>query len=247
MAALVGLTQTQIFTGLVSVLGTFGLVNAAGAAVPVIRGQVNRVPEPNGTDFVVLWPISRDRLTMNVDGWADVIAAASITANSMTVSSVSNGAILPGMTVYGTGVTSGTTVVSQTSGTTGGAGVYVVTTTPNLGASTLYIGTYTAMQETEVTIQADVHGPASADNAARIATLFRDWYGVSAFIDTGYPMGPLHTTDPRQMPFENGEQQTEERWVVDLCIQANVVVTVPAQFADKLSAQVIPADVIYPP
>jgi hypothetical protein len=36
------------------------------------------------------------------------------------------------------------------------------------------------------------------------------------------------------MPFDNGEQQVEERWVVDLCMQADVTITTTMQFADQL-------------
>lgn len=51
---------------------------------------------------------------------------ASITAANMTVSAVATGALVVGNTVIGANVLSGTTIVSQTSGTTGSTGVYVV-------------------------------------------------------------------------------------------------------------------------
>lgn len=54
---------------------------------------------------------------------------------NLTTTSVS-GIILPGDGVSGTGVPAGTTIVSQTSGTTGGAGVYVTSAaTTSSGAS----------------------------------------------------------------------------------------------------------------
>ncbi len=183
MSTTISLTQTQIFTALVSVLNTFGLSSAtAGQSVPVIRGQTNRVPEPNATDFVVLWPISRTRLAMNVDTWQTATPPVSIDA----------------------------------------------------------------MQETEVTIQADIHGPASADNAARITTLFRDQFGVSAFQALGVALAPLYTSDPKQMPFDNGEQQIEERWTVDLTMQANITLTSQAQFADAVSVTTMAVDTAFP-
>lgn len=37
------------------------------AGVEVVKGQDNRVPEPSGADFVVFWPITRERTETNVD------------------------------------------------------------------------------------------------------------------------------------------------------------------------------------
>ena len=44
----------------------------------------------------------------------------------MDVTAVASGTLLSGMTLTGTGITAGTRIVSQTSGTTGGVGLYVV-------------------------------------------------------------------------------------------------------------------------
>lgn len=98
------------------------------------------------------------------------------------------------------------------------------------------------LQETEFTIQCDVHGPASGDNSQRIATLWRGQFAKSAFEALGLPISPLYTDDPRQMPFTNGEQQWENRWVIDLCLQADIAVTIPMQFADQLKATVTPVE-----
>ena len=57
----------------------------------------------------------------------------------MDVTAVASGTLLSGMTLTGTGVTAGTRIVSQTSGTTGGVGVYVVDTS-QLTASTTVNG-----------------------------------------------------------------------------------------------------------
>lgn len=101
-----------------------------------------------------------------------------------------------------------------------------------------------SVQETEITIQCDVHGPASGDNAQRISTLWRDQFAVSAFEDLGLPLSPLYTTDPRQMPFNNGEQQWENRWVIDLSLQADIAVATPMQFADQLEAATTPVETL---
>ena len=51
---------------------------------------------------------------------------ASISSTTMTVSAVASGPLLPGMKLTGTGVTAGTRIISQSSGTTGSTGTYVV-------------------------------------------------------------------------------------------------------------------------
>ena len=331
MSAAISLTQTQIFTALIAVLNGMGLVGASGQAVPIIRGQVNRVPEPTGTDFVVLWPVARDRMAMNADAYSDNQIIGSIASNVLTVTAIlvlnagtatgvpnignvgtavmssvavafgaeagittircnstthysvtfpdgtslvgntvgiqftgggltftitgvpqsadtftittgPGATIAPGQTLWGAGLpTSGVAVLRQISGTPGGIGTYALATSPNVSSETLSCGTIAAMQETEITIQADIHGlpgatGVAADNAARIATLFRDQFGVSAFQAQGIALAPLYTSDPREIPFDNAEQQVEERWVVDLCMQASVAITTSQQFADELSA-----------
>jgi len=55
----------------------------------------------------------------------------------MTVSAVSSGTILNGMTISGTGVTAGTKIAAQVSGTTGGVGVYTVDTSQEVASITI--------------------------------------------------------------------------------------------------------------
>jgi hypothetical protein len=62
----------------------------------------------------------------------------------MTVTAVSSGTIVVGSTISGTNVVTGTTVISQTSGTAGGIGVYSVSI-PQTVASTAVSGTYGTM------------------------------------------------------------------------------------------------------
>lgn len=55
----------------------------------------------------------------------------------MTVSAVASGPILVGMILTGTGVTAGTRVAAQVSGTTGGTGVYTVTISQEVTSTTI--------------------------------------------------------------------------------------------------------------
>lgn len=100
---------------------------------------------------------------------------------------------------------------------------------------------------TQVTIQLDVHGPNSADNAEIISTLLRDDYACQLFDATGLAVQTLYADDPRQMPFFNGEQQTEDRWIVEAVLQANPVTTVNQDFADTLHITAISVDAFVAP
>jgi hypothetical protein len=57
----------------------------------------------------------------------------------------------------------------------------------------------------------------------------------------------LYAGDPRQVPFINGEAQWEERWTLDVALQANQTVQVSQQFADEVDAGLINVDATYPP
>lgn len=74
----------------------------------------------------------------------------SITDNRLTVTVVGSGTIVNGATISGTGVASGSKIVSQISGTTGGVGVYYVSIAEQTVASTTVSGTYGTMTVTAV-------------------------------------------------------------------------------------------------
>jgi hypothetical protein len=65
------------------------------------------------------------------------IFTADINALNMTVSAVISGIIYPGMVITGTGVTAGTRIISQTSGTAGSTGVYVVSVAQVVPSTTI--------------------------------------------------------------------------------------------------------------
>jgi hypothetical protein len=83
-----------------------------------------------------------------------------------------------------------------------------------------------------ITVQLDVYGPGSTDNAQVIATLFRDQYGCDAL---GPNVQPLYCDDGRQMPLINGEMQYQDRWTLMATMQANPAISTPAQFTRNVS------------
>ena len=66
-----------------------------------------------------------------------ITCTASISGTTMTVTAMSVGALYEGMEIFGSGVTSGTTIVSQTSGAIGGVGVYEVSTSQTVASTTI--------------------------------------------------------------------------------------------------------------
>jgi len=51
---------------------TISAENFSAFGVEVILGQVNRVPQPQSPDFIVMWAIGRERLETNVDTYQNV-------------------------------------------------------------------------------------------------------------------------------------------------------------------------------
>jgi hypothetical protein len=106
--------------------------------------------------------------------------------------------------------------------------------------------TLSILQATKLTIQLDVHGPASSDNSQIISTLFRDDFAVQAFAQSGFDISPLYADDPMQIGFVNAENQWEIRYVVQAFIQANQVVVVQQDFADEVNVGLVSVDATYP-
>ena len=223
-------TQTTLRSFLVSILPP---------AVEVVQGQDNRVPEPVGSDFVVITPMARTRLSTNVDTYADVQFTGSISGATLNVTLVNFGTISVGSTLFGVGVASGTTIAAQGTGS-GGVGTYTVSVPQTLAPATLSAGNELLQQATQVEYQIDVHGPNSADNAQIISTMFRDEYATNWWLAAGVTTSaPLYADDPRQVPFTNENQQVENRWVITARLEADQTIVVPMQFAQALSVNII--------
>ena len=233
-------TQSDILTALRSFL-----LGVLPPNTEVLLSQANQVAEPEGLDFVLMTPTTRLRLGTNVDMLDDCAFTASVAGNVMTVTAApSLGVILPGATLLGANITQNPTIMAQTSGTTGGVGTYTISA-PQLPISSqvMATGVLGAEQDTQVTIQLDVHGPASADNAQMISTLLRDEYAVDQFPDN---IKPMYADTPHQVPFVNDQSQWETRWIVEVQLQANQTVSVPQQFADVITVGLVSVEEAYP-
>jgi len=222
------------------------LLSFLPSGVEVIQAQVNRVPEPKGPDFVTMNAIRRERLETNVDDYDDASFTAVIAGTAMTVSAVVLGKLVAGAALFGANLAAGSAIVSQTSGTPGGVGVYVVAPSQAVASQAMAAGLALLSQPTKVVVQLDVHGPNSGDNAQAISTALRDDYAVFFFERNGYSAAPLYSEDPRQIPFINAEKQYEDRWVIEASLQVNPTLSLPQQFADQAVITTINVEETYP-
>ncbi len=237
----VSITESNTFQA----LGQF-LQSVLPSGFAVMRGQLNRIAEPEVADYAVMWPILRERLEMNVDSYNDIAFVGSISATTLTVTQVLQSKPAVGQVLTANGIAANTTITAPLVVNPDGTGTYTVSPSQTLASETIQAGSKILMQPMKITMQCDVHGPNSADNAQIITTIFRDEVGVATFDASGFGVEPLYCDDPHQSPFENGEQQIEERWIITMAMQANPTIALPQQFAGALKiTSVIAADEVY--
>lgn len=136
--------QSIGYSAVTSAATVAGFVNITGAVSTHILsgtdvGKVILVSSSSNIQIIVpnlpdtTYPVGAQTMIVklsNVNVDVVVPGAASITGGiagtTLTVTAVASGTLYPGATVSGSGVNSGTVIVSQSSGTIGGAGTYVV-------------------------------------------------------------------------------------------------------------------------
>jgi hypothetical protein len=205
----------------------------------IIQAQLNRVPEPRVSNFVVMNILRLPRLSTNFEAYADVTFTGEIAGTVLTISSETHGAIASGSPVFGEGVTLGTTVRAP------GAvsGTWIISPEQTVASRAMAAGLKTMTQASQATVQLDVHGPNSSNFAMIISTVFRSESATAAFELLNPAIAPLYADDPRQMPFHGGEQQYETRYIIEANFQVNQTVSIGQQFADQLEVTTFSAEV----
>lgn len=131
----VGSTNVSSATAFGSIAGnTLTLISGSvtGTIAPnqFLFDQLNRTI--NGTQLVsgsgLIWTVNNPQTVAG----ATATANTSGSSTSVTITAVTSNTIGIGDNIVGTGIAAGTTIVSQTSGTTGGNGVYVMSAAANL-------------------------------------------------------------------------------------------------------------------
>jgi hypothetical protein len=211
-------------------------------------GVNNRVPEPINGDFIVMSSLRQPRLATNLETYADNVFVGSVAANALTVTSITRGSVPLGAILldgtYPPILLPNTTILSQLMGTAGGIGVYMLSNSQTLSSQTLYAGVASRVAAAQWTVQVDIHGPNSMNNARVVETLTRSEYAVDFFAGQNPAIVPMYAGDPHQAPWQNEEQQIELRWVLDLEFQINVIIGTPQQFADQVKVTTVEADAI---
>jgi hypothetical protein len=234
-------TQSDVCTALRAFI-----LNVLPAGTECVLAQVNRVPEVHSDNYVLMTPLRRPRLATNIDSTSDCSFIGSIAATTLTVSQILIGTITLGTTLFGTGVDTGTSITRQLTGTTGGTGTYLIAPTQTVTSRKMACGVATLMQETEMTVQLDFHGPASPDNAQVVSTTFRDEYAVQFFATQNASVSPLYCDDPQQRPFVNDQNQYEFRWSADCHLQINPTITIGQTFFDAATVTTEEIDATFP-
>lgn len=219
--------------------------------VSVVSAQPNRVAEPNNPYFVVMTPLSFDRLETNVDGDADVKIVGSISGAILSVSEFLLGSTIAiGATIFGSGVVPGTQVV----GLSGTAGTqFAISPAQTAPSQTMSAGQRNVVQAADHVVQVDFHSPdigSAGDFVNVVSTLFRDDFAINFFAALTPPLNgvvPLHADAGHQAPFLNAEQQVETRWVMECHFQVDQTVSVPQQYADEATIGLVDVQATYPP
>lgn len=221
------------------------------SSLEILKGQINRVPEPISSDFIIMTPIRQARLSTNDTTYVDNIFTGSISGTTLTITKIiqNEGSFLTGMILLDETnlIAPGTFLGNPINLNPDGTGTYNVYPAQNLVSETVYAGLRQDLVPTQLTIQIDIHGPNSGDNAKIIEGLFRSDYAFDIIESGNFAIAPLYSSDARQVPFINAEQQYEYRWSLDLELQIDPIISTPEQFADKLTTTSIPANIVYLP
>ena len=95
--------------------------------------------QPDGsttTAYPILYDTTQFSKNVTIEDRTAVFTA-SIATTTMTVTAITSGPIYPGMVITGTGVTAGTRIVSQLTGTDGSTGTYQVSVSQTVASTTI--------------------------------------------------------------------------------------------------------------
>ncbi len=190
--------------------------------------------------------VIRSRLATNIDTYSEAIVQASITGDVMTVTATLEGSMEPGNALAGDNVQPFSSIVAIIDGTPG-AETWRIQPAQTVPPGLIFAGSKQLQQPTEITYQVEAYGPDSADMIQIISTTWRDDFACQFLGGYGLGIQPLYASVPRQLPFWSGEKQTTNRWMIDLVLQANPVVSVPQQFAGTAVVGLFEVDTTYPP
>lgn len=104
--------------------------------------------------------------------------------------------------------------------------------------------TQVTQMSTKVKMRLDFYGPLAHDWAVEVKALWRDLFGCNQLAPL---FAPLYDNDAIQGALVNGEEEYEDRWILELFLQYNPTVTTPQQSANALALKVVNVAERYPP
>lgn len=105
-------------------------------------------------------------------------------------------------------------------------------------------GTVQTGQAMRMTVQIDCYGKDSSAWATILSTMLRDDYACQTLAPVAQP---LYADDPKMIPIVDGEQQYQQRWMVEAQLQVNAIVSTPMQFFDEVEVGLVEVDTTFPP
>lgn len=96
----------------------------------------------------------------------------------------------------------------------------------------------------QLDVQLDFYGPSAASWAVQAVQLLRDEIGCTALKPNA---SPFYCSDPMQAALTTAEQNYLDRWIATLSLQYNPVTTVPQDYADSASVELVEVDSRFPP
>jgi hypothetical protein len=98
----------------------------------------NQLDGSTTTAYPIVYDVEQTLQNMSLEiRTVDFTASIGPASTTMTVTAISAGQIYPGMVLFGTGVTAGTYIVSQTTGVDGSTGTYVVSVAQTVGSTSI--------------------------------------------------------------------------------------------------------------
>lgn len=101
----------------------------------------------------------------------------------------------------------------------------------------------TVTQSTQWAVQVDCYGDGAAETARVLSMILRTGNAYDTMVGDGFDVAPLYADDPKQLPFDTGNEQFTERWTFTAVLQYNPVINIPIQTANTVEVGLLNVDV----
>lgn len=149
--------------------------------------------------------------TVTATGAAGGVFVGTASGTNLTIASVTSGFLSPGDTITGTGIPANTTIISQTSGTTGGTGVYVTSQVTTASGATITAASSNMIVSAATANTLFAGEPISGTNVTAGTTITGQTSGTTGGVGT-YTLSVQQTFASTTV---TGQGSVESKWYVD--------------------------------